>query len=279
MRLQFLVPLVLILACKNKSQQDVNAANLTTPSTKADTTALVSSNRFEKFKSADYKIHTRQTIGDYTISIWQERSNDEPPYFLLMENRSTHRKDTLQLANISTLQERKVEMVDLTKAVALPPLTLALTWEGDSDNSYSEVVGYQHDTLTELFVSPAGDLVDLKRKDQWTLQGHVSSRDDIVAMPHNNYILTVSLKDFTTNVFPPDTLIIGYDTQTTDTLHTYQLSASGQKIFRTLLPGTPLHIDTFYCRQQLISLHLKDSTRLIVPHDELTQKVKGNDAG
>jgi len=125
MRLQLLLPLLLVLACKNKSHQEAKATQLTTPSTKADTTEIVSSNRFEKFKSADYKIHTRQTIGDYTISIWQNRATEEPPYFLMIENKSTRRKDTLQLTNISTLQDRKVEMDDLTKKVALPPLTLA----------------------------------------------------------------------------------------------------------------------------------------------------------
>lgn len=279
MRLLILFPLSFLIACQSNNHRQASESQTKNSSPKVDTTESSNRNRFEKFNLANYRIHTQKIIGNYSISLWQDLSNNGDSPFLLINDTLTHKKDTLELSDISDLQERKVDIEDITKSVGFRQLTLSLTWQGESDGFYSEVIGYQSDTLKELFDIPAGALVDIKRKDQWTLQGHVLDRDDIVYMAHDNYIIIVSLKDYAVNIYSPDTLAIDYYTTATDTIHTYRILPSGKQVPYTVLPDIHFHIDTFYSRQQVVSLHLDDSMRLRVHHDSITLKVKGNIAG
>jgi hypothetical protein len=171
-------------------------------------------------------------------------------------------------------------MVDITQSVGFHRLTICLTWEGDSDNDYSEIVGYQQDTLKELFEIPAaGGLLDLKRKDPHTLVGHAWGEDDVVRGNHSNYIVTVSLPDYDVHVDPPDTLQINEDIEVKDTIYAFRLSTSGKQIPRIILPGRKIHVDTIYNLQQMVSLHLNDSTRLTTPHDSISWRLKVSIAG
>ncbi len=195
-----------------------------------DTTKTALPNGLAKIDWTKYKIHTRKTLGAYKISLWRNDSNlSYCSPLLLINNSFTHKKDTLPLSYITDLQDRHVDIVDLTQKVGFHQLTVSLSWEGENDNIYSEIVGYQQDTLKELFKIPTvGGLIDLKRKDKQTLIGHVFCQDDIVYMPHDNYIITVSLPDYDVNVRTPENVSIDYDTKATDTIHAYRLSASEQ---------------------------------------------------
>jgi hypothetical protein len=281
MRLFIVVTAFCLFACKGNQQHKVPDAKA--PDTSAKPTPIVldtpetsSAKVAEKIDSANYKISTRKTLGNYEISIWGNEGSTQ----LIVDNKLTHKKDTLQLDGISGWSGRPIDIKDITQSVGIGRLTIFLTWEGDSDNDYSEVVGYQQDTLKELFQIPgAGGLVDLKRKDPHTLVGHAWGEDDVVRGTHGNYIVTVSLPDYDVHVDPPDTLEIDEDKEVKETIHAYRLSASGKLIPRTISPGRKIHVDTIYYLQQMVSFHLNDSTRLTVPHDSISWRLKVSIAG
>jgi hypothetical protein len=275
MRLIILVTLSCLLACKG-DQHHGNSDTSAKPLAVAEDTTQTPSNSSSETKAwADYKINTRTNLGDYEITIWVDTASIE----LVVANKLTHKKDTLQL-EMSGLSDRPVDIKDLTQDIGSPRLTLCLTWQGDSDNDYSEVVGYKQDTLQELFRIPsAGGLVDLHRKDPHTLIGHAWGEDDVIRWPHNNYILRVSLPHYDVYVDPPDTLKIDDEIEVKETIHAFRQSASGKQIPRTILPGTKILVDTIYFPQHMVSFHLNDSTRWTVPHDSISGKLKISIAG
>jgi hypothetical protein len=296
MRLLILVLFSLLLACRNSPHSQATTTQTKDLPARGDSaggdagasgatgeTAGGLKDRSSRFDTANYRLHTRMMLNEYAISLWQCAGafNSVCPPVLVIRNIRTKKGDTLVITHISDLQERAADIEDITKTAGFRQLTLMLSWEGEDDNIFSEVVGFQEDTLKELFAIPnAGGMSDtLRRKDKWTLVGHVFDRDDIVSRSHDNYLIRVSLKDFSVHISPPDTVVISYDTKARDTIHAYRISPSGKKAPYTILPETQLHIDSFFYKQKIVRLHLRDSIRLSVPQDEIQFKVYGESAG
>ncbi|MDP4245344.1 MAG: hypothetical protein Q8932_05805 [Bacteroidota bacterium] len=289
MRLLILVLFSLLLACRNNPHSQVTPAQTKDLPARGDTAgsdttrAATGGGGEGRFDTADYTLHTRTLLHEYSVSLWQCAAaiHSACPPVLVIRNTRTQRGDTLALTQISDLQGRHADFEDITRTAGFRQLTLMVSWEGEDDNQFSEVVGYQQDTLKEFFAIPnAGGISDsLRRKDQWTLEGHVFDRDDVVAASHDNYLIRVSLKDYSVKVLPPDTLAIDYETRSKERIHAYRVLASGKKVPFMIPAGARVHIDTLYYKQQIVHLRLDDSIRLTVPHDEIQFKVNGETAG
>jgi hypothetical protein len=297
MRSSVLVLFMLLLACRhNPRSQDKSlpaagdtagnhAVSPLGDNAKADTSRAGTANGFEDpppFNTTNYKIHTQTTLPGYAIALWEctRAVNYSCPPFLVIKNIRTQKQDTLALTHISDLQDQTADIEDITKTAGFPQLTLLVSWQGEDDNLFSEVVGYRQDTLKELFAipNPGGMSDSLRRKDKWTLVGHVYDRDDIVAQSHDNYPIRVSLKDYSVQIYSPDTLVINYDTKAKEVIHAHRILASGKQVPFTIRRGARLHIDTFYYKQGIVRLRQDDSIRLTVTHDAIQFKVKGETA-
>jgi hypothetical protein len=285
MRLFVVVTAICLIACKGNQHHEVGDTLVRVAPVAMDTSKTSGMADADKTDWTNYKIHDRKTMGKYRVSLWaNQTAGTNPatgtPALLLIENSLTHKRDTLPLEAISDLQDREVRFVDITQSAGFPQLTIWLTWEGESDNDYSEVVGYQRDTLKELFeIPPSAYPLSLKRKEPHTLIGFIWQEDDVVRETHDKFLVKVSLPDYDVQISPPDTLAINYTIEVRDSIHANRLSTSGRQIPYTILPDTKIHVDTIFYNKQMVTLHLNDSIRLTVPHDSISFRLKVSAAG
>lgn len=231
-----------------------------------------------KIDLAGYQIYARRKLGIYSITLLTSNGT----VVLLLKNTRSGKTDTLAMEAIQTLGEAgSFALTDVSQQLGGDKPSFLVEWQGDSDATEEELIGYEGSELKELVHLPiTGGLRNLRRLDGHTLEGDYSDRDELIANVHDGYRLRISLPDYQTTSIPPDTLILDNDSQARDTIQASRiLPGKPEGIPYTIMPGTPLHIDTFFHKGQLIRLHIGDSIVLQATLEEMQSKVKGDDAG
>ena len=168
---------------------------------------------------------------------------------LVVYDKKKHKRDTLDVTEINLLPGNTsleyLEIKDVTRDVGFDKLAFILSWSGDSDKINSEIIGYAGDTLKSIY-RDYNLIVDVKRKDKWTLAGHSWGEDEVTRHVDSTYVFTISLKTFEDKTSPPDTLVTSFDTEATDTIHAYRVFRSGAYKPYDIMPGTTLRVDTVF---------------------------------
>src|SRR5262249_30998159 len=106
-------------------------------------------------------------------------SEDSSFYFeknyLVLHNKSRNTNDSVAL-ELSEYAPYELKMEDLSDSLKMPPLMLHISWTGDDDATQDEFAGYDRHGLKDMFSIPG--IISLQRKDQWTLTGFTTGRDD-----------------------------------------------------------------------------------------------------
>ncbi|MFL5740681.1 MAG: hypothetical protein ACJ75B_10720 [Flavisolibacter sp.] len=191
-------------------------------------------------------------------------------YFYLV-NKTTRQKDSTQLSeNPST-----VLIEDMSALIKGKAPLFHVSWVGDSDMGMDEFFGFKEDSLQMLF--EFNNLIELKRKNDSTLVGWVTGRDELLYQ-FERYPVTVSLPDYTLIDDVPSNQAIGYTTKVLSNFTGYYISNKGRTPY-LFKAGTEILVDSIYRNTKMVRLRTKDSIIIYVPFSKIEGKVQVNAAG
>jgi hypothetical protein len=196
--------------------------------------------------------------------------------YLIVSDKGGHGADTLLLA-ASYTSPSDLEIQEAPDSLRFKTLVLNIHWRGDSDMLTDVFIEYRNNKLNELF--SVDELEALQRKDEWTLSGFITSRDELVESSEHDYPFTVSLKDHKVHIKKPAKQYIGYSTTALTAIKGYRLPAPNDTVAYTIKKGTTLTVDTLYRAQKYVRLILSDSTIVQAGTDGLADKLQHNTAG
>jgi hypothetical protein len=276
--LTYVAGLMMLVSCSNHPSKGnvTDSTHLTRDSSVAGNEDTI------RFNIADYQTYTVRHVGTFTITLLRYKSETDTKAILLLKDGRSGKTDTLMMGAIETLGESDHFAVrDVSKQLGGAKPSFLVDWQGDSDAIEEELIGYENNRLKELVNLPiVGGLGELKRIDEHTLEGTYSARDELIGYSRDGYRLRISLPDYETTEIEPDTAIFNDDTQTKDTIRTIRiLPGKPEGVLYTILPGTPVHIDTFFRKMQIVRFHVGDSIFLRAPQEDVQGKFKGDDAG
>jgi hypothetical protein len=216
-------------------------------------------------------------IGQYHLAIQPRNEGKESE--LILYNTTTHQLDSVGLGEVSVDTEY-THITNVTKRIGFDKLALIIDWRGDSDQMYSELVGYIGDTLKVIYHDPApGGIKELSRKDQWTLTGICYGQDELTNDYNILCPLTISLKTGEGEIRVPDTAAVLFETEALEPILAQRSSPSGVATEYMIATGIAFRIDTIFNGSKTAVLSIGDSVRLRTPVDQLKSKIKLSDAG
>lgn len=278
--------LVLFISCKGKKTADTSAMSAkdsTTNSSNASAGAVTENIHFNFDK---YEEKARLDLKNYFISILAGNySSDSLAYsnslypqrnLLIVHNKANNKSDTIKMETSDDLEE--VEIKDLSDSLHFKSLFLQLEWTGDSDVPSSEFAGYWNDTLKSLFT--LSFVESLQRKDQWTLSGFTTGRDELVGDFQHDYPVTISLRDFhVSDEELPLVQYIGYSTVALEPVKGYKMISRTDSIPYTIRKGKKVFVDTIYRGPGRVRLIISDSIIFHTKFDEAKGRLRENTAG
>jgi len=194
---------------------------------------------------------------------------------LIVRDKKMGRSDTTLMETTDYLDNSS--FVEMSDSLHFKRPLIQVNWYGDSDIPMSEFLGYSHDTLKTLFT--LDNIVSIMRKDEWTLTGFMSGRDEIIYQPEDDYPFTVSLEDFTVESEPPPVQYIGWRTKTLEPVKGFKMITIKDSIRYTVKKGIELRVDTFYRSAGRVILILPDSSKFHTTFEEVKLKLESNSAG
>ena len=275
--LTYVAGLMMVVSCGNHPPKD----NATDSTHHTRDSSIAGDDDTKPFNPVDYQSYAVRHVGTFTLTLLKFKSETDTKAILLLKDDRSGKTDTLMMNAIQTLGESdRFAVRDVSRQLGGAKPSFLVDWQGDSDNIYEELIGYDNNQLKELVALPiVGTVRNLQRLDEHTLEGTYSERDELLAWPRDGYRLRISLPDYATSQIAPDTTIFDDDTQTKDTIRTTRiLPGNPEGIPYTILPGTPVHIDTLFRNMQIVRFHIGDSIFLRARLEDVEFKFKGNDA-
>ena len=142
-----------------------------------------------------FKEVTHVDLKGYYITVNEEAGENKT--FLIVYNKTAKKADTAEISG-REFDGAELHILDASDSLQIKPLFLEIITPSGSDWYDHSFVGYDSGKLNELFQLsdfPEPTRLNLHRKDNWTLTGSVSERDDLVAAVEQ-YPVEVSLKDY-----------------------------------------------------------------------------------
>lgn len=267
-----IIALALIHACgqtKEKAGNNTTAAQENKTSSPANYTDKEISNK----DIAGYSviIKRRDELPDSNGYYHGETSGN----FLFVRHLQTNQTDSLKLENYDDMLGVVIE--ELSDSLRFKKPAFLLSWTGDGDVPWHELVAYHNDTLRTLFLYDA--ITSLKRKDEWTLEGLSSSRDEIASSFQSDYPFTISLRTGDIQNPLPRVQYIGWPTVALDNIKAYKMTGIRDSSAHIISKGTRLMIDTLYRWKNTVRLSIGDSIILYTTPEALKEKIETNTAG
>lgn len=195
--------------------------------------------------------------------------------FLFVRHLQTNKTDSLKLENYDDMLGVVIE--ELSDSLGFKKPALLLSWTGDSDVPWHELVVYRNDSLRTIFLYDA--ITSLKRKDEWTLEGFSISRDEIASSFQRDYPFTISLRTGDIKNPLPAVQYIGWPTVALDNIKAYKMTGARDSSAHNIDKGTMLTIDTLYRWKNTVRLRIGDSLILYTTPEALKEKIETNTAG
>jgi len=234
-----------------------------------------------------YVERSRLNLKNYFITIKSKFNIPEKPekdsnyYFdknyLIVFHKTNNTADSLSLDDIDDYSAYRLAIEDFSDSLHFKSLLLYITWTGDSDMPEGEFVEFNNHLLKVLF--SISNLQTLERKDEWTLSGFVTDRDEVVSAGQHDYPVTVSLKDYEVHITKPGIQYIGYSTVALANIKVYRDPKLTGISAYTIKKGKKLVIDTLYRSSNLLRLIVSDSIILYGRPDKISEKVEHDNAG
>jgi hypothetical protein len=288
----FLLSIIFIISCKEKHSASTSHELNTKPkdsiffskdSIPGPKDSIASRANPEK---TIYIERARLELKNYSIAIKSkfilpdELKEDSSFYFeqnfLFVYNKTSKRTDSVHL-DMDYYSPYRLAIEDLSDSLRFKNLLLQLSWIGDSDMDMYEFIECGNHSLKNLF--SVTDLVTLKRKDEWTLSGFVSGRDELVYSGESDYPVTISLKNNEVKITDPAIQYIGYTSKALKDIRVYRDQAQNKTSAYTIKKGTGIIIDTLYRSRNLVRLIVSDSIILYARPDKIKDKIQQNTAG
>lgn len=230
----------------------------------------------DSLRTPEYSIFAKSKYSVEGASPEKEDGSSFEGNCLIVVSLTTKKADTVELGTENAFGDQ-VHIKDVTGDLRMSQLMIEIVWPGDSDWYTSSFAGYKGDSLKELFTleNAGGEAVNLRRKDDWTLSGTVSERDELVYAVED-YPITVSLKDYKVEMIRPEKQYIGYQTVTTDAIS--GIRVSNKQAF-TIKAGTEVRVDTLYRSLGMVRLAVADTVIIQVKVDDADGKIQKNNAG
>ena len=206
----------------------------------------------------------------YSNSLYPQRN------LLIIHNKANNTSDTIKLETSDYLDD--VTIKDLSDSLHFKSLFLQIEWAGDSDVPWSEFAGYLNDTLKSFFTMAFVE--SLQRKDEWTLSGFMTGRDELVGNFQHDYPVTISLKDFVVaDEQRPLVQYIGYETIATEPIKGYKMISKNDSLPYIIKTGKKVFVDSLYRTAGRVRLIISDSIIVHTKFDEAKGKLQENTAG
>jgi hypothetical protein len=201
---------------------------------------------------------------------------------LIVADKKTNKRDTVDVHELQLMpyesSREYIRITDVTRETGFDKLALVLYWINDESHKFSGLIGYLKDTL-QIIGMGLDEIVDLKRKDQWTLVGHCWGDEEITGVRDPTFLLIISLKTFEKDVKTPDTLVTKFEAEAADAIHTYRIFKSGASAPYTIKPGDQFRIDTVLTKLQTVIISMGDSIVLRTTAEQIQDKLKRGTAG
>ncbi len=173
----------------------------------------------------------------------------------------------------------RFEFKNVTEAFHSKTPVFLFASEGDSDQWTTSYVSYKNDSLKDLIdIIDAGGIVELQWKDEHTMVGSASIRDELVGYGEDCPI-RVSLDDYSIYY---DTVLLrsyGLTVKTLSTFKGYRLMPNETKTQYKVKKGTEIWIDSINRINRTVTLKIKDTIIVYVPISEIQDKIPVNAAG
>lgn len=274
--MKYFIPIagsVLTLACHQQStpatQATIIAQDPTTtivPNITYITKASVESGGYLLSFKASFKFpegNLQKDSSSYFYSGW-----------LFLENKTTHKTDSLELADISTLPA-EMELKDVTEEFHFTSPLAEFTYMVENDALHHTFFNYANDSLEILFLTDAR-IISMQRRDTG-IYGVALTRVD--NLPYSQkYSFILSLSDRQLNVIKPDTEILGFQGEARTDINAFILNGS-KPIPYIIKEGRTFRLDTLYRTSQLIRMTISDSVPIYGRPENVLPALTGNDAG
>lgn len=197
-------------------------------------------------------------------------------HILMITDKKNNTADSLALEGDFYYRD-DIKIEDYSDSLHFKTLLLYITWTGSSDIEQAIFTEYNNQSLKVLF--SVESLVTLARKDEWTLTGFVSGRDELVYSGQQDYPVTISLKDYEVKITEPNIQYIGYPTFALAGFKAYRDRNLKQSSAYTIKKGKKLTVDTLYRAANLVRLIVADTIILYARPDKIKEHIQGNTAG
>jgi hypothetical protein len=276
--------LLFFISCKEKKDSSSslsvrdNATNSSSEDRRTDIEILSNFDKYEEKGRLDSKkyfitIQAGSYSSDsltYSNSLYPQRN------LLIVRNKANNNSDTIKMETSDDLNDLTIK--DLSDSLHFKSLFLQIEWTGDSDAPWSEFAGYWNDTLRSFFTMAFVE--SLRRKDEWTLSGFKTGRDELVGNFQHDYPVTISLKDFAvSDEQKPLVQYIGYPTITLEPVKGYKMIGQRDSIPYTIKKGKEVFVDSIYHAAGTVRLIVSDSIIFHTKIDDAKGKLRENTAG
>jgi len=194
--------------------------------------------------------------------------------WLFLENKATHRTDSLELTEMSTLLP-EIELKDVTEEFHFTSSLAELTYMVENDALHHTFFNYANDSLEILFITDAR-IISMQRRGTDINGIALTSVDNL---PYSKkYPFILSLNDHQLNVIKPDTEILNFPGEARMDFNVFKLN--GNKLVPYIIKeGKTFRLDTFYRTSQLIRMTISDLIPVYGTPENILSALAGNDAG